>query len=81
MSRRNFRAGYELPVAIVDVAVNFLDHRLLELLSIILPHCLVKVHDVSNHFCVECNGVAHTVLKAEVFVVALGEEIVVVNRR
>ena len=77
---RDLRLANELPVAIIDVAVDFLDDCLLEFLSIVLPHCLMVVHDVANHLRMERDGMTHAILQGKMLVVMLGQEVFIVHK-
>ena len=68
-------------MAIVDVAVNLFNYRLPKLFGVVLSHGLVVIHDVTNHLSVESYGVAHPILESNVLIVALREEIILVDGR
>lgn len=71
MTLRYLRLGNEYPVAVVDMATDLLDDCLPELVSVVLLHGLMIVHDVADHFIEERNWMAHLVLNTKMFVVAL----------
>ena len=54
------------------MSVDFLDNSLREFLCIVLSERLLKVHDVTHHFCMERDRVSHPLLK---FKVRLMEEV------
>ena len=54
------------------MAVDFLDDGLYEFLCVKLPECLLKIHNVTHHLCVDRNGVLHPLLY---FKVSIMEEV------
>ncbi len=58
----------ELPVFVLYVAIHFFDNGFGKLLRIWLLKGLMVVHDFTHHFCMECNGVPHALLKIQVLI-------------
>jgi hypothetical protein len=59
----------EHPIVGVHMSVNFLDDRLDKFLCIWLFECLLKIHDVTCHFCMKRDRVSHTLLKSKMGIV------------
>jgi len=51
------------------MSVDFLDNNLHEFLCIVLSEHLLKVHNVTHHFCMERDRVSHPLLKFKVCIV------------
>ena len=58
----------ECPEIVINVAVDFLDHSLDEILRIWLLQGLLEIHNVSHHFGMERNGISHAFLELKVFI-------------
>jgi hypothetical protein len=60
--RRDLRLLGELPVLVVDMAINLSDDSLDKVCSIWLTKYLIRVHNFPHHLSVEGDGVAHAIL-------------------
>ncbi len=65
----NFASLLEGPMLAIHVSVDFLDNSLNKFLWIMLSERLLKIQYITHHFCMECNGVLHQLLKFKVCIV------------
>ncbi len=63
---RDFASFLEGLVVTIHMSVDFLDNSFHEFLRIVLSERLLKVHDVTHHFCMERDRVSHPLLKFKV---------------
>ena len=60
--------GKWLPILVVHMAINFFDHSLNKLSTVLLVYSLMEIYRIYIHLWKESNGTPHSILKVHIYV-------------